>query len=269
MNRSRATLLTSFLLLAVFAFHARAQDKVVEYRLGPGDGIRISVFQNPNLTLETRVAEDGAISYPLIGRVRIGGETLSGAEALIARALEAGEFIQSPQVTIVLMQARSSQVSVLGLVNRAGRFPLETLNTRVSEVIAMAGGITREGADFVILSGERNGKYFRKEIDVAALFLAGQHDDDVLVAGGDVIYVQRAPQFYVYGEVNRPGSYRLERGMTLRQALAQGGGPTQRGTEKNLRLYRRKASGELEASSPRLSEPVQADDVLYVGESLF
>ena len=137
MNHSRATWLMFFLLLAMFAFPAHAQDKVVDYRLGPGDGIRISVFQNPNLTLETRVAEDGAISYPLIGRVRIGGETLAGAESIIARALETGNYIQSPQVAIVLMQARSSQVSVLGLVNRAGRFPLETLNTRVSEMIAM------------------------------------------------------------------------------------------------------------------------------------
>jgi len=269
MNHSRATLLGFFLLLAMFALPANAQEKLVEYRLGAGDGIRVSVFQNPNLTLETRVAEDGAISYPLIGRVRIGGETLAGAESIIARALETGNYIQSPQVTIMLMQARSSQVSVLGLVNRAGRFPLETVNTRVSEMIAMAGGIAREGADFVILSGERNGKYFRKEIDVAALFLTGKHDDDVLVAGGDVIYVQRAPQFYVYGEVNRPGSYRVERGMTVRQALVQGGGPTQRGTERNLRLYRRGAAGELEASSPHLSEPVRPDDVLHVGESLF
>ena len=269
MNQSRTTLLIFLVMLAMFATATHAQDKLVEYRLGPGDGIRISVFQNPNLTLETRIAEDGAISYPLIGRVRIGGETLAGAESIIAKALEAGNYIQSPQVTIALVQARSSQVSVLGLVNRAGRFALETLNTRVSEMIAMAGGIAREGADFVILSGERNGKYFRKEIDVAALFLSGKHDDDVLVAGGDVIYVQRAPQFYVYGEVNRPGGYRVERGMTLRQALAQGGGPTQRGTERNLRLYRRGADGELEASKPRLSEPVRADDVLYIGESLF
>ena len=269
MNHTRATSLAFLLLLALLATATHAQDKLVEYRLGPGDGIRISVFQNPNLTLETRLAEDGAISYPLIGRAKIGGETLAGAESIIARALEAGNYIQSPQVTIVLMQLRSSQVSVLGLVNRAGRFPLETLNTRVSEVIAMAGGIAREGADFAILSGDRNGKYFRKEIDITALFLSGRHEDDVLVAGGDVIYVQRAPQVYVYGEVNRPGSYRVERGMTIRQALVQGGGPTQRGTERNLRLYRRGADGELEASSPRLSEAVRPDDVLYVGESLF
>src|SRR4051812_29401946 len=269
MNLTRATLFMSSLLLAIGSCAAHAQDKIVEYRLGPGDGIRITVFQNPNLALETRVAEDGAISYPLIGRVKMGGETLAGAETLIAKALEAGNYIQSPQVSIALVQARSNQVSVLGLVNRAGRFPLETPNTRVSEMIAMAGGISREGADFVILSGERDGKYFRKDIDIAALFLSGKNDDDVLVAGGDVIYVQRAPQFYVYGEVNRPGSYRVERGMTIRQALAQGGGPTQRGTERNLRVYRRDGSGELKVTSPRLGEPVRPDDVLYVGESLF
>jgi polysaccharide export outer membrane protein len=269
MNHNRATLFIFLLMLAMLAGATHAQDKLVEYRLGPGDGIRISVFQNPNLMLDTRVAEDGAISYPLIGRVRIGGQTLAGAEGMIARALEAGNYIQSPQVTLVLMQARSSQVSVLGLVNRAGRFPLETVNTRVSEMIAMAGGIAREGADFAILSGERDGKYFRKEIDVGALFLSGRHEDDVRVAGGDVIYVERAPQFYIYGEVNRPGSYRVERGMTIRQALVQGGGPTQRGTERNLRMYRRAANGELETRSPRLGEPVRPDDVLYVGESLF
>src|SRR5712671_2208950 len=104
MNHIRATSLTLLLLLAMLATATHAQGKPVEYRLGPGDGSRISVFQNPNLTLETRLTEDGAISYPLIGRVRIGGETLAGAESIIARALEAGNYIQSPQVTIVLMQ---------------------------------------------------------------------------------------------------------------------------------------------------------------------
>src|SRR5438094_9718935 len=106
MNESRATFLVFFVFLAMFALPAHAQQKLVEYRLGPGDGIRVSVFQNPNLTLETRVAEDGAISYPLIGRVKLGGETLAGAESMIARALEAGNYIQSPPVTIALMQAR-------------------------------------------------------------------------------------------------------------------------------------------------------------------
>lgn len=246
------------------------KDRLAEYRLGAGDSIRISVFQNPNLTLETRVGEDGAITYPLIGRVTIGGDTLAAAEQTIARALADGDFIQQPQVTILLLQTRSSQVSVLGLVNRAGRYPLDTVNTRVSEMIAIAGGVAPAGGDVAILTGERQGKPFRKEIDIAALFQPKGHHEDIPVAAGDVIYVERAPMFYVYGEVNRPGSYRLERGMTLRHALARGGGPTQRGTERNLRLHRRNGDGAVEVvRNPRLDDLARPEDVLHVGESLF
>ena len=258
-----------FILAAAFALGARAQDKLPEYLLGPADSIRISVFQNPNLTLETRVSEDGTITYPLIGSVRIGGMTIARAEQTIAKALDEGNFIKRPQVSILSLNIRSSQVSVLGLVSRPGRFPLETFNVRVSEMIALAGGIAATGDDFAIVTGERAGKPYRKEIDIAAVFLSNRHDDDVTVAPGDVIYVHRAPVFYIYGEVQRPGSYRIERGMTMRQALVQGGGPTQRGTERSLRVHRRGANNQLEASSPRLDEPVRPDDVLHVGESLF
>jgi polysaccharide export outer membrane protein len=257
------------ILAAALALDARAQDKLPEYRLGPGDSIRISVFQNPNLTLETRVTEDGTITYPLIGKVKIGGMTMAAAEQTIAKALDEGNFIKQPQVTILSLQIRSSQVSVLGLVFRAGRFPLETFNTRVSEMIALAGGITPTGADVAIVTGQRAGKPYRKEIDIAALFLYNRVEDDVTVAAGDVIYVHRAPVFYVYGEVQRPGSYRVERGMSVRQALVQGGGPTQRGTERSVRLHRRGANNQLEVINPKLDDPIQPDDVLHVGESLF
>src|SRR6266850_2306158 len=226
---TKLNLWSAALALAVSAA-AQGQDPAIEYRLGAGDGIRISVFQNPNLTLETRVSEDGTISYPMLGRVRIGGMTLSGAEQRIAKALQDGNYINEPQVSILPVQIRSSQVSVLGLVNRAGRFPLETFNTRVSEMIAIAGGVSSAGADLAILSGERAGKPFRKEIDIPALFLGKGLDDDVTVVGG-VIYVHRAPMFFVYREVNRTRSCSMEGGTTLRQALVQGGSRSARGTE--------------------------------------
>jgi polysaccharide export outer membrane protein len=265
------------LLAALLVGIAHAQDKtpqekdrLAEYRLGPGDSIRVSVFQHPDLTLETRVGEDGAITYPLIGRVAVGGVTLPAAEHTIAKALEAGNYIPNPHVTILLLQTRSAQVSVLGLVNRAGRYPLDAVNTRVSEMIAIAGGVAPAGGDVAILTGERQGKPFRKEIDIAGLFADKGHAEDIPVAAGDVIYVERAPIVYVYGEVNRPGAYRLERGMTLRQALARGGGPTQRGTERNLRLHRRGANGALQLiDRPRLDDLARPEDVLHVGESIF
>jgi polysaccharide export outer membrane protein len=263
--------LPAFLLVlaAVCGLGAQAQDKLPEYRLGPGDTIRIFVYQNPDLTLETRVTENGNITYPLIGVVKIGGMTIASAGQTIAGALQAGGFIKRPQVNILLVQNRGNQVSVLGQVNRPGRFPLETFNTRLSEMVATAGGIAPTGADVAILTGERDGKPLRKEIDIAGMFINDSLDGDLMVAGGDVIYVQRAPMFYIYGEVQRPGSYRVERSMTLRQALAQGGGLTVRGTERALRLYRRTASGAVETLNPNLDDPVRPDDVIYVRESIF
>ena len=252
-----------------YALCAGAQDKVAEYLIGAGDSIRITVFQNPDLTLETRVTENGNISYPLVGTVKIGGMTIPAAEQAIAKALKDGAFIQSPQVNISLLLNRGNQVSVLGQVGRPGRYPLETFNTRLSEMIAIAGGLTPTGADIAILIGARDGKPLRKEIDVPGMLLDNKLQDDIVVAGGDVIYVHRMPVFYIYGEVQRPGSYRVERGMTIRQALVTGGGPSARGTERRLRLHRRGASAKVETSSPDLEDPILPDDVVYVRESLF
>jgi len=252
-----------------FAADKEAPLPPADYQLGAGDTIRVQVFQNPDLTLETRVSESGTISYPLIGMVRIGGLSLDAAERQLARQLKDGGFVQHPQVTIVLLQNRGNQVSVLGQVNRPGRYPLESTTMRLTEMIATAGGIAATGGDRVVVTGTRGGKTFLREIDVPGLFLSHNTVDDIVLAGGDAIYVHRAPVFYIYGEAQRPGAYRIERGMTIRQAIAQGGGPTPRGTEKDPRLHRRKTDGNIEQITPAPSDLVQPDDVINVRESLF
>jgi polysaccharide biosynthesis/export protein len=257
------------LVIAGVAIAAGAQDRPADYQLGAGDIIRVTVFQNADLTVETRVTENGTISYPLVGSVKVGGMTIPGAEQAIATALKTGGFLREPQVNIALLQNRGNQVSVLGQVNRPGRFPLETTTTRVSEMLAIAGGVTAIGGDVATLTGTRNGKPFRKEIDIAAVFLSNQLQDDTIVAAGDVIYVHRQPVYYIYGEVQRPGSYRVERNMTVQQALAQGGGPTVRGTERWLRLHRRAADGKVQVLRPTPQDAIVADDILYVRESIF
>ena len=246
-----------------------------DYTLGPGDIIRILVFQNPDLTLETRVSESGTINYPLIGNVKVGGMPLSEASRVIASELKSGGFVQQPQVNILLLEVRGNQVSVLGEVNRPGRFPLETFNTHVSEMLAMAGGIESAigpnggGSDVVIVSGMRNGQPFRQEIDIPSLFLQDQPGNDIIVSGGDVIYVPPAPLYYIYGEAQRPGSFRIRRGMTIQQALAEAGGPSLRGTQRGMKLYRRNAEGVVEVAETKLTDLVQPNDVIFVTESLF
>jgi polysaccharide export outer membrane protein len=204
-----------------------------------------------------------------VGSVKLGGLTIAEAEKKLADALRTGGFVKAPQVNIVLRQVRGNQVAVLGQVSRPGRFPLETLNTRISDMLAAAGGTTPVGDDVLIITGQRNGQPFRKVVDIPALFLNDKTGEDILVSGGDTLYVNKAPVYYIYGEAQRPGPYRIERGMTVMQALAQGGGPTVRGSQNRLRLHRKDTSGKLVETSPSLTDPVQEQDVIYVRESIF
>jgi polysaccharide biosynthesis/export protein len=239
-----------------------------EYLLGAGDIIRITVFQNPDLTTEVRVSESGHISFPLLGSVALGGMTVPAAERTVAEGLRQGGFVLAPQVIVFPLQIRGNQVSVLGQVNRPGRYPLETVNMRVADMVALAGGVAPGGADSLVLTGVRANGPIRRDIPLTEVVARSTAADEVL-AGGDIIYVGRAPTFYIYGEVQKPGAYRLEQGMTVMQALATGGGLTNRGTERGMEVHRRNASGAVAVVKIGRNEAVLPDDVVYVKESLF
>lgn len=258
-----------WLLVPLVAAAQATANPVLEYRLGSGDIVRISVYQNPDLTIETRISEAGLVSFPLLGNVRIGGLTATAAEKLIADGLRNGNFVRQPQVTIALLQVRGHQASVLGQVNRPGRYPLEVTDLRLSDLLAIAGGAAPGGADQVVVTGTRNGQPMRIEIDLPALFAPGGRERDLLILNGDTIWVDRQPLAYIYGEVQRPGAMRLERGMTLMQVLATGGGLTPRGTEKGIRVHRRGADGKVQVIQPGMDERLQDGDVVFVRESLF
>lgn len=240
-----------------------------DYPLAPGDLVRIQVYQQPDLTLETRLSERGGITYPLLGPLALGGLSLRQAERRIAQGLRDGGFLRAPQVTVHLVQAQGHQVSVLGQVVRPGRFVLDGPQVRASTILAAAGGVTAQGEERVIVSGVRHGQRFRQVIDLQALFTGAAADQDVVLMGGDTLFVPRAPVFYIYGEAQRPGPYRVEREMTVMQALAAGGGPTARGSARRLRLHRQGPNGQTVESTPQLTDRVQPNDVLYVRESLF
>ena len=240
-----------------------------DYRLGAGDVIRISVFQNADLSIETRVSESGVISFPLLGPVKVGGLSPSQAEKVIADGLRDGNFVKQPQVSVLVTQVRGNQVSVLGQVNRPGRFPMEVADMHLTDMLANAGGISALGADTVVVVGTRNGQPYRAEIDVPSVFSAQGRANDISLQNGDVIWVDRAPVVYIYGEVQRPGAMRIDRDMTVLQALAAGGGLTLRGTEKGIAVHRKGADGKVEVLKPTMDELVRPGDVVYVRESLF
>ena len=262
MKRNLLGLFAALLLWSMGSAHAD------EMRLGGGDVVKISVFGNPDLAVETRVSDAGFISMPLVGQVAVAGLSTAAAEAKIATMLETGGFVKKPQVNLLITALTSQQVSVLGQVNRAGRYPIEGRRS-VLDMVALAGGVGVEGGDIVTVIRKRNGKEVKEQIDTAELVRDADKAVNFDLQGGDVIFVERAPRFYIYGEVQRPGMLRLERQMTVLQALSAGGGLTPRGTERGLRVKRRDELGKLQTIDVKGDDLLKPDDVVYVKESLF
>jgi len=257
------------LLCCVLVFAAFDALGQMREALGDGDTVRITVFQHPDLTTEARISTQGTLSFPLIGEVELRGLEPAAAEARIAQKLIAGQFLLKPQVNLSVVSVRSRQVSVLGQVVRPGRYPLDGASAKLTEVLALAGGIGPGGDDSVIVMTQRDGSPRRLDIDVPYMYRTGDLSRDIELVNGDIIYVQRAPVFYIYGEVQRAGAYRLEPGMTVMQALSLGGGVTLRGTERGLKITRRTPEGGVKRVDAALTDRLQADDVVHVRESLF
>lgn len=256
-----------FFLLGVLTFFS-VPVSAMEYRLGSGDIVQITVYDHPELQMETAVDEQGRIDFPLIGSVTVAGETAATAQKLIADKLEKGGFLKKTQVNLVVKEYRSKQVAVLGQVNKPGKYPLERAST-VSDLLAQAGGVTLEGADALTLIQHKDGKANRVNIDIQALFKDGQVDLNHPVSGGDVIFVPRAAVFYIYGEVQKPGAFRLEKSMNVMQAVSLGGGITPRGTQRGIEIRRKGADGTPVKLKAGLTDTVLENDVVYVKESLF
>ena len=135
----------------------------------------------------------------------------------------------------------------------------------------MAGGIIPgTGSDTVVVSGLREGKAFRKEIDFTKVFASTGKEPDFVLANGDSIWVDRAPQIYMYGEVQRAGAQILLRDTTVLQALANAGGLTLRGTQRGIKVHRRNLeTGAVNIIEPALNDKLMPNDIVYVKESLF
>jgi polysaccharide export outer membrane protein len=256
-----------WLMALTMAFNVNTAT-AADILLGPGDVIKVSVFGNPDLSLETRVSQTGSISFPLIGEVAIGGLAASEAEKKIASMLETGGFLRKPQVNLIVTLLQSQLVSVLGQVNRPGRYPIDGTRT-LTDILALAGGVSPDGGDLVTLVRTRAGKTIKETIDIVEMMRSGDFDKNLELTSNDVVYVERAPRFYIYGEVQRAGFLRLERDMTVLQALSAGGGLTPRGTERGIRIKRRDASGKLTEISVKMDDLVQVNDVVFVKESMF
>lgn len=263
MTRSFATLLIAFFaVLLAPAPPSLAQTVATDpgYVLGPGDQIEVGLRGQPAFEkVAARIRADGTIALTHLGDFRVAGDTSVTLAMRIGRALSDGGFYVNPIVNVEILGYASRYVIVLGEVSQPG---LQTVDRsyRVSEIIARAGGIRPTGSDRVVVN---RGSGEQQILDFATL-ATGTGAADPLVGPGDKIFVPVAPTFFIYGQVNAPGEYPMKTVMTLRKALARGGGLTPLGSERRISVFR---GGEKQAI---VANAVLADgDVVVVGERFF
>ena len=215
-----------------------------DYLLGGGDTVNIAVYQQPDLTTTARISQDdGTIIFPLIGEVSVVGLSPEDAGRKIEKLLKDGGFLVSPQVSFKVTDFLSQKITVMGQVNNPGEYSLKG-ESRVADLVSQAGGLQQDAADTIIVVKKEDGKSVKHSIDLLR-FYAGDMSQNIKVSRGDFVLVPKMDTFYIHGEVKRPGSFRLERDMTLMQALSVAGGITGRGSLKGVKVTRDQGDGQI------------------------
>ena len=263
-----ATGLLLFLGLSVSAVQAQTGGGDHIGRLGPGDSVSVQVSGQPEVT-NVYVGEDGTINLPFVGNVAVGGVSPVEASARVAKALKDGGYFVDPHVTIIVTQARSQLVSVLGEVNTTGRFPI-TPRTTIVELLAQAGGVKETASDTgYVLRSDESGHISRYPVKLNGLTDLREVLPTPTLLGGDSLLVPRAENYFVSGEVTTPGKYPIEPGMTVIQAIARAGGINDRGSERRIQVKRLGKDGQYQVIHVKPSDIVQPDDIIRVKESIF
>jgi polysaccharide export outer membrane protein len=254
---------------------------VPEYRVGSGDLLAVAVLQVPELATEVRVSQQGVISLPLLGVVRVGGLTPTEIEEHLASKLRES-YVRNPHVSVQVAEIQSHPVSVVGAVATPGVFQVRG-PTPLLELLSLAGGVTEGAGDTVLVErplgivGPAEAEPVT-EIGLARLLESGDPDANVIVQPGDVVKVPRAAVVYVVGEVRRPGAFPLSGRdrLTVLRAVALGEGLSDMADTSDAVLLRTTDAGEQTEIALRLDriieaeEPdpaLQANDVLFVPRS--
>lgn len=278
-----AQLLTSLLVLCLSSVawaQAAAPSAATTYLVGPADVLNIRVFDEPALTDKFAVDVDGTITFPFLGRVSVGGKTLSEVEQMLTTGLRNG-FVLKAQVSVQIESYRSRAIYVLGEVKAPGKYTIEGQVTLL-EVIAKAGSFTPSAGPEIIVQrykdsmaaavasapaqpgAEGTAEILRVSVEELK---NGRFTANLLLQDSDTILVPQAERYYVTGFVKQPGSFVLRPGMTVQQAIAEAGGLTERGSNRGIKITR-KVNGKDVDIDAKMSDPVRPNDTIRVRQRL-
>ena len=261
------SILSKFLVACFFISGTVLAEDQASYLLGANDQIEVRVFREADLSTLARIQADNSILLPVVGTVIVGGLSEQDAVARIQQALISGGVVQDPAVTIRIVEYASKRIAVLGYAMSPGSYYLDRPST-ISDILAKAGGAQVEGADFLYYTDydPKTAQSQKHTLNIQELLGAGDSNLDKPVGDGDIIFIPKAPVFYIYGQVRQPGVYRLYPGMTAEQALATAGGVSEMGKASKLRK-RDSKSGKM--VSVGLEETIAASEVFFIPERIF
>lgn len=237
-----------------------AQD-VKQYVVGPNDVLAINVFGREELSGKFMVQADGTFTFPLLGRLKVGGLGVQQIENDVRQRLADG-FLKNPQVGVTVEQYRSQQVIITGEVRNPQTLEFNGSLTLMT-ALARAGSTTDRAAPEALIM--RDAKPIR--VDLTGL-QSGVLSDDVVLHGGDTVVVPKAATAFVSGHVVSPGEYPIRKDMTVRQLLSLAGGPTDRGSTGRMQVIRR-VGKEDKTLDIKIQDAVQPNDTIVVRERFF
>lgn len=272
-----------FALLTVFvwlwaASVSPSSGGQAEYVVGSSDVLSIVVFGEAAMTGKYTVGSDGELTFPLVGRVKAAGLTVRAIETDLRSRLAEG-LLKNPQVTVEVAEYRSQRVFVIGEVAKPGPIAL-TGSTTLLEALAGAGSLTeRAGGDLLLLRPAAPGRDAGpvlpgapgvtevRRVNIQELQVGAVSDNSSLVHG-DTLFVPRAETIDVIGQVNNPGQYTMEKGLTVLRAISMAGGVTRLGSANRVKIIRI-VDGKKTERSAKLDDRLQPGDTLIVQTRLF
>jgi len=234
------------------------------YRVGVGDVLEIRVYQEEDLTGLYLVGDSGEFEMPLLGAWEAEGLTTRDLSKSIEVALKTS-FLVNPQVSVRVETYASQPVQVLGAVKNPGMIYL-TGPTTLQEILAKAGGVVSDlSAQEVVIKNESNEVDEQRVVNLDRLFSTGE--GNVVIQGGDLVYVSEGQSIYVGGQVGKPGRVPYVEGLTVTQALVEAGGAKD---TANLReAYVLRDGGRQAINIRRILQGRDTDFTLQHGDQLF
>jgi len=250
------------------------------YKIGPEDVLHVSIYNHPDLSNTLRVASDGVISFPLLGRINAAGYTVTEFERALEKQLGA-DFLVNPQVTVFIKEYKSRKIYILGEVKHPGIQELRG-QTSLLEVISRAGGVKETSGKIAVISpptSDKSVEFEPKKINLARLLDEGDTSLNIAVDEGFVILIPKANSFFVFGEVRSPGAFRLDKKTTVLQAITLAGGFTKIASPSRTKIIRVKEGKEktiyvdisdiTKRSNKSADIYLEPDDMIIIPESFF